>query len=516
VFSAQRCGSGKRRACRALLLLLSLAGAANIALTSLATAAEPARIVRDEHVVWNTKSLNVSEARDIVATSPLLAPFVDLVIDRAGFHSISPAFLVVLASTSDSLNAPPDSPQRERDRVDAFIAATAQMFHLGRSVEATQRPITAAVAQSLNRKSAGFDALARTFVAGDESQRVKRLTDAYVARFGEPALTSTKSAEVEPFAAPAQFLRLPWLVGQTGWSFNGVHSNSGGCPDPICNAPRSSIDFSRGWPSWGTSTTNAPVHASHGGTVDVFSSCNLRVVNANGWATNYYHLSNIVVADNSTVVVGQKIADYADSLAQATCQGGSSTGPHVHFTLLQNGVQVALDQSEMSGWLVNASGVIRDYDANTARMYLSRSGVNACAYNNICNPTSWAMHTLPTGMASSKLCDLDLDGNGALNPAIDGVLLLRYLLGMRGANLVANLSLAGAPRADASAIVAYAATRSYDLNYDGAVNLFKDGLYAIRSAQGVAANDIASSTGSLASGLLTSSSAISAYVMSCR
>ena len=75
------------------------------------------------------------------------------------------------------------------------------------------------------------------------------------------------------------------------------------------------------------------------GTVTIFSSCNLRITNANGWATSYYHLANIRVTNGSTVFVGQRIADFADNQAQALCTVGSSTGPHVHFTLIKAGLK---------------------------------------------------------------------------------------------------------------------------------------------------------------------------------
>lgn len=49
---------------------------------------------------------------------------------------------------------------------------------------------------------------------------------------------------------------------------------------------------------------------------------------------------------------------------------------------------------------------------------------------------------------------LDVDGNGVVDPATDGVILLRYLIGLRGAPMTANALGAGATRTSASAIEA--------------------------------------------------------------
>jgi hypothetical protein len=265
----------------------------------------------------------------------------------------------------------------------------------------------------------------------------------------------------------------------------------------------------------GADTTNAPVLAAHDGVVTVFSSCNVRVTNANGWATNYYHLSNVIVTTNQSVVVGQPIADYASTQTQALCNDGSSTGPHVHFVLLQNGSQVAIDQSEFSGWRVNGTSVIGDYDSTCARMWFSRSdSVNACAYQGA-TPSAWALHTLPVTMPSSKLCDLDVDGSGLPTADRDGVLLSRYLSGFRGSALMSGIAQSGATRTSAAQIEAFLASKNHDLNLDGGVQSSRDGLIAVRVMGGLSASLIASGTGSF-TGLLSSSSGVAAYVFGCR
>jgi murein DD-endopeptidase MepM/ murein hydrolase activator NlpD len=253
----------------------------------------------------------------------------------------------------------------------------------------------------------------------------------------------------------------------------------------------------------------------HGGTVTVFSSCNLRVADSvSGWATNYYHLSNLQVSAGATVYAGQWIADYADNQAQALCQGGGSTGPHVHVTLLQNGAQVEMHESEMSGWRVNASAVTRDYDSNCTRMNLTRSSITACAYQGS-NPTAWAMHTLPDGFPSNTRCAFDVDGNNNPDPATDGVLLLRYALGFRGANLIASAVGAGATRNTAPLIENYLSVRPYDFNVDDLSRTLSDQLIAIRLMRGVTGTALTASLG-VTTGLLTTPTSILEFSRGCR
>jgi LasA protease len=479
-----------------------------------AIAAPPAPAINDHYFAWDTRDFSFNDAVALIDAHPTLAPHRARIIDRLGFHSIDPRLLPVLVDLGDTLAMPVADDDVVAKRIDAFIAALVQMYHLGRTTKFAPKDMSAASVMAMNESDAGLRAIAETFVRGEN--RFERFIDAYAARFGSKISALDRSGGgISAAAAPANFLRLPWLAGQTGWSFNGVHSNTGGCTNPVCGIPRAAIDFSRGWPAWGTSTDDAPVLAAHDGTISVFSSCNVRVVNANGWATNYYHLSNVVVTNGQTVVVGQPIANYSSTQAQALCQGGSSTGPHVHLVLLQNGNQVEINQSEFSGWLVNATSVIRDYDSTCSRMWFSRSGsTNACSYQGA-SPAAWAMHTLPSTMPSSKLCDLDIDGSGLPTPDRDGVLLTRYLSGFRGSALLDGIAQSGATRTTFGQIEAFLASKNYDLNLDGTTLASRDGLIATRYIQGVAANLVGLGSGSF-TGLLSSSNGVSAYLFGCR
>ena len=147
-----------------------------------------------------------------------------------------------------------------------------------------------------------------------------------------------------------------------------------------------------------------------------------------------------------------------------------------------------MDQSEFSGWKVNATTVIRDYDSLCTRMYLTRDGISACAYNNGTVPTAWITHTLPSGMASNKMCDLDIDGNSTVAAATDGVLLLRYLLGLRDTAFIADVPISDVPRNTATLIEQFIASKRFDLDGDNATSNYIEGLLAVRLMSGLTCN----------------------------
>jgi len=493
-----------------------------VTLSVAATAAALTPGVDDRVIVWDTQTVSLDAATQAIDAVPALRPYRDRVIDRCGRHSVNPLVIALLAERSPLLMPPADEADAMQDRLDAFIAGVARVFFMGRSAaradanvqrSSSMDAFTAAGDAGDALASGGLRAVAETFMPGDD--RAAQFAAAMAARYPASVPSAAqKSGIVTDAAAPTNFLRLPWTVGQTGWSFNGVHTTTGGCGTAPCSAPQSSIDFSLGWPAWGADTASARVLAAMDGTVSKFSSCNLRVTNSNGWAVNYYHLDAALVNTGDVVYAGQPIAIYATVKTQALCDGGSSTGPHVHFTLLQNGLERALDQTELSGWRVNSALSTADYDSWCSRMNLSRSGITACAYNGA-SPSAWAMHTLPAAMPSNTRCALDVDGNGTPDAATDGVLLLRYLMGVRGAALIAGALGNGASRNTAGAVESFLSGKSYDLDVDGAARGSTDAVMALRVLLGLTGNSVGTGLAT-GTGLLTTGTQVAAYVQGCR
>ncbi len=65
-----------------------------------------------------------------------------------------------------------------------------------------------------------------------------------------------------------------------------------------------------------------------------------------------------------------------------------------------------------------------------------------------------AYDSLPTTTPVPLLCNLDISGDGSVNHDTDGVLLLRYLLGVRGAALIAGVTI-GAARGGAPGVASF-------------------------------------------------------------
>jgi len=175
-------------------------------------------------------------------------------------------------------------------------------------------------------------------------------------------------------AAPAQLLQVPYLRGLS-WRFGGVHNTSGA--SDFTDA--SSLDFYP-WPiAWGDDTSNMWVVASAAGTPTRLSACGFLILHADGWETFYYHLENTQYL-TGFVNQNDKIGVIANTFAEATCTGGNSTGPHVHFSLRHNGAFVAINGTALSGWYVHSGRYSYDTDPNY--MWLERSGIKKYAYSN--------------------------------------------------------------------------------------------------------------------------------------
>lgn len=73
---------------------------------------------------------------------------------------------------------------------------------------------------------------------------------------------------------------------------------------------------------------------------------------------------------------------------------------------------------------------------------------------------------------------LDIDGNGAVDPLTDGLLIIRYLSGVRGAALISGAVGVGATRTTAATIEGYIEYiyPRLDVDGNGEVALHSDGL----------------------------------------
>ncbi len=202
----------------------------------------------------------------------------------------------------------------------------------------------------------------------------EKQTDWEVALEGDPAFSTwiaaspekVVSANEKQILGPSRIgyagndqvqLSLPWEVGNI-WYFNGPHE-----------ASRSSQDF------WGGSTK---VTAARDGIA--YRPCEnlIRISHTEGWSTGYYHVVNYQVTDGQPVSRGQYLADIENGVA---C-GGSSTGPHVHFSLLKNGSEVSIVGHDLGGWTVQQTPGQAEYQGCMQHV---RDGEVRCQYELLPN-----------------------------------------------------------------------------------------------------------------------------------
>lgn len=230
--------------------------------------------------------------------------------------------------------------------------------------------------------------------------------------FGEPPqprFTLPDPNGINRFTLPAQAFQFPYEIG-ANWVFNGVH-NWDGSPEP---RDMSSIDLSpiANFSQFGYDTSDAWVVAARGGTVTFTTPCWVVIAHEEGWETAYYHLENVVVSTGQAVSANQRIGRLADTFAEATCNGGWSSGPHVHFALLRNGQYMPIQDFLLSAWRVNPGR--NSYDANCQFMYLERNTTIVCPYSLLAND---ALQDITLGDCNSDGV-LDAADLGALNTEI--------------------------------------------------------------------------------------------------
>ncbi|OHX11134.1 hypothetical protein BI343_06055 [Chromobacterium amazonense] len=131
-------------------------------------------------------------------------------------------------------------------------------------------------------------------------------------------------------------LGLPWRAG-AAWSMTGgPHGYSGE------SQPYDSIDFAGG---------DGKVLAPQAGVI--YKSCVrngsalVKLVHDNGYSTTYYHMINL-----TSVPDGQRLdkGAYLGTIGNGLPCGGSTTGPHVHFSLIHQGQAEPVNRKRLGGW----------------------------------------------------------------------------------------------------------------------------------------------------------------------
>lgn len=306
----------------------------------------------------------------------------EIVMHYAGLYSINPAVLIALMQVSDTAQS--DKPfgslsektgfQAQLEDIAGFLT---QRIYAYKAFELTHEsfvkrrvmnPANTALA-SLASRSAKDDLIAQLVAKYNQFAELNQ----HPLTMNAKTIFFTEQSQVQ-FASQSFSMQLPWPTGQ-GWYSGGAHSNTGS------GYPYSSLDFNNGSGGWGSNTPW--VQAAHAGTVTRYSACNIRVTHTSGYATQYYHMDSLQYRSGDYVNQGAWLGRYANSYNQALCQGGQSSGPHVHFSLLQNGYFVSLQNKYLSGYRVDVGN--SNYDDNCNNFYFEKNGSRYCAWRRLYN-----------------------------------------------------------------------------------------------------------------------------------
>ena len=189
----------------------------------------------------------------------------------------------------------------------------------------------------------------------------------------EPLETSL--SEEDRLDRESFLLEWPWPTGES-WQVGGTHGDGN---------VWSALDIKDGkgrcwWNSWngyGCTESTPMLLAMHSGKVSGVTQCNLRITHSSGWGTNYYHMDDIKVRNGDDVMAGQEIGRYAGKYDVALCNGGRSTGPHLHLDFIgKSGRHENLDGMLISGYKIKAG--TKAYDDDCTRCNFKKGGKTFC------------------------------------------------------------------------------------------------------------------------------------------
>ncbi|MGB5401204.1 MAG: hypothetical protein WBO71_13390 [Thermoanaerobaculia bacterium] len=275
--------------------------------------------------------------------APNLVPLRPAIDTWAAMHAIHPRVLIHVLQAYWPLAAT-SATAGEKETVHQIATAIALIYH-----EQRQDPLAA-------------------------SKAVMAVADAYHLKVELPTGLAT-SREVPTRNAPQVFgwFQPPWEIGDT-WAGGGAHGDTG-------SGTRNALDYWGEYRNWGADLSQWWVAATQAGTARVWSICSVSVIHAGGWVSTYYHLENVQLTDPQVVERNTVISNYANDEPTALCQGGSSTGPHVHSALYHDGNRVEIDEANVDFTAFSHHAGVGQYDGNCNTSWYNHDTVGkVCPY----------------------------------------------------------------------------------------------------------------------------------------
>ena len=202
---------------------------------------------------------------------------------------------------------------------------------------------------------------------------------AYVRLFGDPFQYDTGTLLPEGLMQPV--LQLPYAQGEA-WHFtSGPHSAWGD------GAAWAALDFVPPGESYGCFTSDDWVRAvADGEIIYAENGMVLQDLDGDGDARTGWVLLYMHIAQSGRTAVDTQVKA-GDAIGHPSCEGGLSTGTHVHIARRYNGVWIAADRDmpfAMSGWQSGGSGA--QYEGT---LTLGTAIIEASEYLTDENEISW-------------------------------------------------------------------------------------------------------------------------------
>ncbi len=210
----------------------------------------------------------------------------------------------------------------------------------------------------INPGTAGVQQLMSKLYATEDWQEAVNfhgVYDAYINLFGYPFLQSIEPILPDSLLQPP--MQLPFEPGVTWYFTGGPHGGWGN------GAAWAALDFAPPGEGDGCVSSDAWVTAVAGGRI-VFTGNGMVIQDLErdgyeqiGWSILYMH-----VESRDRILAGTDI-QAGERIGHPSCEGGVSTGTHVHIARKYNGVWIAADGSipfEADGWISKGDGSLYD------------------------------------------------------------------------------------------------------------------------------------------------------------
>ncbi|MDP4985646.1 M23 family metallopeptidase [Pseudoalteromonas tunicata] len=323
--------------------------------------------------------------------APSLLAKQEVILHWAGYSSVNPKLLIALIELQSQLISTPDEANVEQplkglsNEVGFDKQVKDIALQLSARFYAFEQALSDNKISQLQSNTPATLALQSLFSASEQQteqtnqpaqSKFNQLLSSYAQiSNGESLLIDINNrqlaaSEQASIQAASFYMSFPWPSG-SAWYSGGAHSNTGS------GYPFSSLDFNNGSGGWGSNTPW--VQASHGGQVTRYSACNIRVTHSSGYATSYYHMDNVQYNTGDVISAGAWLGRYANNYSAALCEGGQSSGPHVHWSLLYNGRFISLQNAYISGYRVDVGN--SNYDDYCSNFYFEKNGYRTCAWS---------------------------------------------------------------------------------------------------------------------------------------